>query len=183
MACTAAASCIDTVSCLRPVASHLAASVSQAVCQRVLTSDTLPLPCVQVYVDQPSVAQTVSILRGLRERYEVHHGVRISDSALVEAAVLSDRYLADRFLPDKVRSKVDMAKGMPPALCFHCFSVIPGLLGWRAGVQIACVYGFLLPWAHRARPLCWPIRELPDEPPHLAAPMLYPPPLGHRLGG
>lgn len=57
----------------------------------------------QVYVDQPSVAQTVSILRGLRERYEVHHGVRISDSALVEAAVLSDRYLADRFLPDKVR--------------------------------------------------------------------------------
>ena len=55
----------------------------------------------QVYVDQPSVPQTVSILRGLRERYEVHHGVRISDSALVEAAVLSDRYIADRFLPDK----------------------------------------------------------------------------------
>ncbi len=48
----------------------------------------------QVYVDQPSVAQTVSILRGLRERYELHHGVRISDSALVEAAVLSDRYIA-----------------------------------------------------------------------------------------
>lgn len=47
-------------------------------------------------MDQPTVAQTVSILRGLRERYEVHHGVRISDSALVEAAVLSDRYLADR---------------------------------------------------------------------------------------
>jgi ATP-dependent Clp protease ATP-binding subunit ClpB len=45
-----------------------------------------------VYVDQPSVAQTVSILRGLRERYELHHGVRISDSALVEAAVLSDRW-------------------------------------------------------------------------------------------
>jgi hypothetical protein len=50
----------------------------------------------QVYVDQPSVAQTVSILRGLRERYEVHHGVRISDNALVEAAVLSDRYISDR---------------------------------------------------------------------------------------
>jgi hypothetical protein len=50
-----------------------------------------------VFVDQPSVSQTVSILRGLRERYEVHHGVRISDSALVEAAVLSDRYIADRF--------------------------------------------------------------------------------------
>ncbi len=45
---------------------------------------------------------TVSILRGLRERYEVHHGVRISDGALVDAAVLSDRYIADRFLPDKV---------------------------------------------------------------------------------
>jgi ATP-dependent Clp protease ATP-binding subunit ClpB len=49
-----------------------------------------------VYVDQPTVAQTVSILRGLKERYELHHGVRISDNALVEAAVLSDRYLADR---------------------------------------------------------------------------------------
>jgi ATP-dependent Clp protease ATP-binding subunit ClpA len=49
-----------------------------------------------VYVDQPTVSQTVSILRGLRERYELHHGVRISDSALVEAAMLSDRYLADR---------------------------------------------------------------------------------------
>ena len=48
-------------------------------------------------MDQPSVAQTVSILRGLRERYELHHGVRISDSALVEAAVLSDRYIADRW--------------------------------------------------------------------------------------
>eukprot|EP00775_Hariotina_reticulata_P013873 gene13873-13992_t len=63
----------------------------------------------QVYVDQPTVAQTVSILRGLRERYEVHHGVRISDSALVEAAVLSDRYLADRFLPDKAIDLVDEA--------------------------------------------------------------------------
>uniref|UniRef100_A0A7S0RCH4 Clp R domain-containing protein n=1 Tax=Chlamydomonas leiostraca TaxID=1034604 RepID=A0A7S0RCH4_9CHLO len=63
----------------------------------------------QVYVDQPSVAQTVSILRGLRERYELHHGVRIADSALVEAAVLSDRYIADRFLPDKAIDLVDEA--------------------------------------------------------------------------
>lgn len=55
----------------------------------------------QVYVDQPTVEDTVSILRGLRERYELHHGVRISDSALVEAAVLSDRYISGRFLPDK----------------------------------------------------------------------------------
>merc|ERR1711965_1154918 len=55
----------------------------------------------QVLVEQPSVQDTVSILRGLRERYELHHGVSIADSALVEAAVLSDRYIADRFLPDK----------------------------------------------------------------------------------
>lgn len=55
----------------------------------------------QVYVGQPSVEDTISILRGLRERYELHHGVRISDSALVEAAILSDRYISGRFLPDK----------------------------------------------------------------------------------
>src|SRR4029077_20417301 len=54
-----------------------------------------------VLVDQPSVEDTISILRGLKERYEVHHGVRIKDSALVAAAVLSNRYITDRFLPDK----------------------------------------------------------------------------------
>ncbi|CAL5220448.1 g2466 [Coccomyxa viridis] len=63
----------------------------------------------QVYVDQPSVVATIAILRGLRERYELHHGVRISDSALVDAAVLSDRYIADRFLPDKAIDLVDEA--------------------------------------------------------------------------
>ncbi|KAK2079455.1 Chaperone protein ClpB1 [Prototheca wickerhamii] len=63
----------------------------------------------QVYVDQPSVTETISILRGLRERYELHHGVKISDSALVEAAALSDRYIADRFLPDKAIDLVDEA--------------------------------------------------------------------------
>ncbi|KAL9996595.1 putative ClpA/B family, AAA+ ATPase domain, ATPase, AAA-type, core, Clp, repeat (R) [Helianthus debilis subsp. tardiflorus] len=63
----------------------------------------------QVYVDQPTVEDTVSILRGLRERYELHHGVRISDSALVEAAVLSDRYISGRFLPDKAIDLVDEA--------------------------------------------------------------------------
>ncbi|CAM0873613.1 unnamed protein product [Alopecurus aequalis] len=61
----------------------------------------------QVYVDQPSVEDTVSILRGLRERYELHHGVRISDSALVAAALLSDRYISGRFLPDKAIDLVD----------------------------------------------------------------------------
>ncbi|CAN1209905.1 ATP-dependent chaperone ClpB [Tumidithrix helvetica PCC 7403] len=63
----------------------------------------------QVFIDQPSVEDTVSILRGLKERYEVHHGVRIADSALVAAAVLSTRYISDRFLPDKAIDLVDEA--------------------------------------------------------------------------
>jgi ATP-dependent Clp protease ATP-binding subunit ClpB len=63
----------------------------------------------QVYVDQPSVEDTISILRGLRERYENHHGVKISDSALVAAAILSSRYISDRFLPDKAIDLVDEA--------------------------------------------------------------------------
>ena len=63
----------------------------------------------QVYVDQPTVEDTVSILRGLKERYEVHHGVQISDSALVAAATLSTRYISDRFLPDKAIDLVDEA--------------------------------------------------------------------------
>ena len=62
-----------------------------------------------VLVDQPSVEDTISILRGLKERYEVHHGVRITDSALVAAAVLSNRYISDRFLPDKAIDLVDEA--------------------------------------------------------------------------
>src|SRR5579883_1840037 len=62
-----------------------------------------------VLVDQPSVEDTISILRGLRERYELHHGVRIKDSALVAAAVLSQRYITDRFLPDKAIDLVDEA--------------------------------------------------------------------------
>ncbi|MBF2075239.1 MAG: ATP-dependent chaperone ClpB [Synechococcales cyanobacterium C42_A2020_086] len=63
----------------------------------------------QVYVDQPTVEDTISILRGLKERYEVHHGVKIADSALVAAATLSDRYISDRFLPDKAIDLVDEA--------------------------------------------------------------------------
>jgi len=62
-----------------------------------------------VLVDQPSVEDTISILRGLCERYEVHHGVRIQDGALVSAAVLSNRYISDRFLPDKAIDLVDEA--------------------------------------------------------------------------
>jgi ATP-dependent Clp protease ATP-binding subunit ClpB len=62
-----------------------------------------------VLVDQPTVEDTISILRGLRERYEIHHGVKLKDSALVAAAVLSNRYIADRFLPDKAIDLVDEA--------------------------------------------------------------------------
>ncbi|HIV04788.1 MAG TPA: ATP-dependent chaperone ClpB [Candidatus Spyradosoma merdigallinarum] len=62
-----------------------------------------------VLVEPPSVEDTISILRGLRERFEVHHGVRIMDSAIVEAAVLSNRYISDRFLPDKAIDLVDEA--------------------------------------------------------------------------
>ncbi len=65
-----------------------------------------------VMVDQPSVEDTISILRGLRERFEVHHGVRIQDNALVAAAVLSNRYITDRFLPDKAIDLVDEACAM-----------------------------------------------------------------------
>src|SRR5271163_2156731 len=62
-----------------------------------------------VFVSQPSVEDTIAILRGLKERYEVHHGIRIQDAALVAAATLSDRYVPDRFLPDKAIDLVDEA--------------------------------------------------------------------------
>src|SRR5918999_331485 len=62
-----------------------------------------------IFVGEPSVADTITILRGLRERYEVHHGVRIQDSAIVAAALLSHRYIADRFLPDKAIDLIDEA--------------------------------------------------------------------------
>ncbi|MEJ2314460.1 MAG: Clp protease N-terminal domain-containing protein, partial [Nitrospirota bacterium] len=62
-----------------------------------------------VYIKEPSVEDTISILRGLKERYEVHHGVRITDSALISAAVLSNRYITDRFLPDKAIDLIDEA--------------------------------------------------------------------------
>ena len=63
----------------------------------------------QVYVNEPSVADTISILRGLKERYEAHHGVRIADNALVTAAELSKRYISNRFLPDKAIDLIDEA--------------------------------------------------------------------------
>ena len=65
-----------------------------------------------VLVDQPNVEDTISILRGLRERFEIHHGVNIRDEAIVQAAVLSNRYVSDRFLPDKAIDLVDEACAM-----------------------------------------------------------------------
>ena len=65
-----------------------------------------------VHVEEPTVEDTISILRGLKERYEVYHGVKITDSALVSAAILSDRYITDRFLPDKAIDLVDEACAM-----------------------------------------------------------------------
>jgi ATP-dependent Clp protease ATP-binding subunit ClpB len=62
-----------------------------------------------VFVGEPSVEETISILRGLKEKYEVHHGVRITDAAVIAAATLSDRYISDRFLPDKAIDLIDEA--------------------------------------------------------------------------
>jgi len=62
-----------------------------------------------VYVGEPNVEDTIAILRGLKERYEVHHGVRIKDSAIVAAATLAHRYISDRFLPDKAIDLIDEA--------------------------------------------------------------------------
>lgn len=74
----------------------------------------------QVYCGQPSVEDTVSILRGLRERYELHHGVKISDSALVSAAVLADRYITERFLPDKGKAVSKMGNSITAAWIDLC---------------------------------------------------------------
>lgn len=65
-----------------------------------------------VLIEQPTVEDTISILRGLKEKFEIHHGVRIQDSALIEAAVLSNRYITDRFLPDKAIDLIDEAAAM-----------------------------------------------------------------------
>jgi ATP-dependent Clp protease ATP-binding subunit ClpB len=62
-----------------------------------------------IYVSQPTVEDTIAILRGLKERYEVHHGVKIKDSAIIAAAMLSHRYISDRFLPDKAVDLMDEA--------------------------------------------------------------------------
>ena len=83
----------------------------------------------QVFVPPPSVEDTIAILRGLKERYEVHHGVRIQDAALVAAAVLSDRYVTGRFLPDKAIDLMDEA----PAGCASRSTRCPPSSTWSPG--------------------------------------------------
>ncbi|KAK1938715.1 putative ClpB [Babesia divergens] len=105
---------LDAGNMLKPMLARgelrcIGATTLQEYRQRIEKDKALERRFQPVYVDQPSVEETISILRGLRERYEVHHGVRILDSALVEAAQLSDRYITDRFLPDKAIDLVDEA--------------------------------------------------------------------------
>lgn len=66
----------------------------------------------KVLVEQPSVEDTISILRGIKEKYEIHHGIRISDGAVIACATLSDKYISDRFLPDKAIDLMDEASAM-----------------------------------------------------------------------
>ena len=74
---------------------------------------------MQIFVDQPSVAQSISILRGLRSRYEDYHGVEISESALVASAALAARYIQGRFLPDKAIDLMDEATAQVPFCCSY----------------------------------------------------------------
>ena len=78
-----------------------------------------------VQVDEPTVEDTISILRGLTERYEVFHGVKISDNALIAAATLSDRYITDRFLPDKADVYKRQATGRPATWVGICSMARP----------------------------------------------------------
>src|SRR4029078_6761957 len=97
---------MDATNLLRPTLArgelHCIGATTLAEYRRHIEKDAaLERRFQPVNVDEPTVKAPVSILRGLRERFEVHHGVRIQDAALVAAAVLSHRYISDRFLPDK----------------------------------------------------------------------------------
>ncbi|BAM42356.1 molecular chaperone ClpB [Theileria orientalis strain Shintoku] len=105
---------LDASNILKPLLARgelrcIGATTLQEYRQKIEKDKALERRFQPVYVDQPSVEETISILRGLRERYEVHHGVRILDSTLIQAAQLSDRYISDRFLPDKAIDLVDEA--------------------------------------------------------------------------
>jgi ATP-dependent Clp protease ATP-binding subunit ClpB len=110
----AAEGAVDAANLLKPLLARgelrcIGATTLDEYRQHIEKDAALERRFAPVYVDQPSVADTIAILRGLKERYEAHHGVRIRDAALVSAAVLSDRYVADRFLPDKAIDLVDEA--------------------------------------------------------------------------
>lgn len=105
---------IDAGNMLKPMLARgelrcIGATTVQEYRQRIEKDKALERRFQPVMVDQPSVEETISILRGLRERYEVHHGVRILDSTIIQAAQLSDRYISDRFLPDKAIDLIDEA--------------------------------------------------------------------------
>uniref|UniRef100_A0A7V6CMH9 Chaperone protein ClpB n=1 Tax=candidate division WOR-3 bacterium TaxID=2052148 RepID=A0A7V6CMH9_UNCW3 len=110
----AAEGAIDAANILKPMLARgelrcIGATTVQEYRKYIEKDKALERRFQPVYVAEPSVEETISILRGLKERYEVHHGVKISDSALVTAAVLSKRYITDRFLPDKAIDLVDEA--------------------------------------------------------------------------
>ncbi len=105
---------MDASNLLKPMLARgelrcIGASTLDEYRKNIETDPALERRFQQVVVDQPSVEDTISILRGLKERYESHHGVKITDSALVAAAMLSNRYISDRFLPDKAIDLVDEA--------------------------------------------------------------------------
>jgi ATP-dependent Clp protease ATP-binding subunit ClpB len=105
---------MDAANMLKPLlargALHCIGATTLAEYRRYIEKDAALARRFQpVYVDQPSVADTISILRGLKEKYELHHGIRITDAAIIAAATLSNRYIADRFLPDKAIDLIDEA--------------------------------------------------------------------------
>jgi ATP-dependent Clp protease ATP-binding subunit ClpB len=110
----AAEGAIDAANVLKPSLSRgeiqcIGATTLDEYRKRVEKDAALERRFQPVFVGEPSVEDTISILRGLKERYEVHHGVRIQDAAIVAAATLSNRYISDRFLPDKAIDLVDEA--------------------------------------------------------------------------
>ncbi len=110
----AAEGAVDAANMLKPMLARgelrcIGATTLDEYRQHVEKDPALERRFQPIYVGEPSVEDTIAILRGLKERYEVHHGVKISDSAVVAAAVLSNRYITDRFLPDKAIDLIDEA--------------------------------------------------------------------------
>ncbi|HEV8339275.1 MAG TPA: ATP-dependent chaperone ClpB [bacterium] len=110
----AAEGAIDAANMLKPMLARgelhtIGATTLDEYRQHIEKDAALERRFQPVFIDQPSVEDTISILRGLKERYEVHHGVRITDAAVIAAATLSDRYITERFLPDKAIDLIDEA--------------------------------------------------------------------------